>query len=325
MNSKSIWIFVIWATVVMWCAPVFSQTIKDGTGLNSQILWSTPGPGNYAFVQSAEILSHRDVSFSVVADHYRKPLGLEVEDTVYWSVARVSAIDFSWAIGLFDRFQVGMVLPVVVEQSGVGASPLFDDNTPVGHREIGTAAVSDLRLHAKTILYRQFPDGTDRGAGLAIDLGFSIPIGDEDNFSGEHAVIWAPTLLMDFRRRWLSAGTSVGVRLRSGDKPGLADAEVGNQLAHGLGITIHLFDDLLMISGETNLLAEIDKFERMGMELRGALGSRPGETKAVTLWLSGARGLANRDEPLLCVPQMRFTLGISYTPSKKEVETGVMF
>ncbi|MBN2530061.1 MAG: hypothetical protein JXR76_26965 [Deltaproteobacteria bacterium] len=298
------------------------QVPQMGDGLNSQNLWKTPGPSNFSFTQSADILAHRDVSFGVTADYYRKPLGIEIDDRIYWSVSRVTAIDFSFAIGLLDRFQVGVVLPVHIEQAGIGDSPLAPGNINTG---IGAAAVGDMRIHAKTMLYQQNYNREIRGAGLALDMGLSLPVGDEENFAGEKGIIWAPSFIMDFRRQWLSAASSIGVRFRSGEKPGLADSTVGNQMAYGLGLTFHILDDKLLLGGETNLLAELDNFERMGMELRGAIGSKPLASKAITVWLTGAAGLANRDEPLLCVPQMRFTLGLSYTPSAEDGQADLFF
>ena len=316
-----------WVIIVLLAgSAATAQALKDGEGVSSQVLWSTPGPGNFPFVQSAEILDDRALSFSIVANHYRKPLALEIDETVYWSVKRVTAMDFSWAIGFLDRFQLGVVLPVHVEQSGVGASPLnLENGTASSTTQIGTTAIGDMRLHAKTLLAQQYPNSQIRGAGVALDMGLSVPIGDEKNFAGETGIIWAPSVVFDFRRDWLSAGTNVGVRLRSGEKSGLADSEVGNQLTYGLGVTVHLFEEKLLLAGETTLLAEVDEFERMGLELRGAVGTKPEPSKSIAIWLTASAGLANKDEPLLCIPQMRFTLGLSYTPSKKEAEDDLLF
>jgi hypothetical protein len=320
MKFRAVIIACIFGWTMFLCNPGFAQEIKDGTGLNSQILWSTPGPGDSPFIQSAQILAHRNVSFSIIADHYRKPLGIEIGDSVYWSVKRATVLDFSWAIGLMDRFQLGMVLPLHVEQAGKGAAPLESGNAASDDAEIGVTAVNDLRFHAKTILFQQHPHVELRGAGIALDMGLSIPTGDEDNFAGEKGIVWAPTLVMDFRREWLSAGAVVGVRMRSGEKAGLADSEVGNQLSYGLGITFHLFDEKLLLGGETTVLAEMDNFDHVGMELRGVIGSKPADSKAMTIWLTASSGLANQQEPLLCVPQLRFTLGVTYTPVRDDTD-----
>lgn len=320
MNIKTVFVICILGCALFLCHSGLAQTPKDGTGLSSQILWSTPGPGDFPFIQSAPVLPHGNVSFSVVADHYRKPLGIEIGDSVFWSVKRVTVLDFSWAVGLMDRFQLGMVLPIHVEQAGKGAAPLDYANAASDNADIGTTAVNDLRLHAKTLLFQQHPHTELRGAGVSLDMGLSIPIGDEDNFAGEKGIVWAPTLILDFRREWLSAGAVAGVRMRSGKKAGLADSEVGNQLSYGLGITFHLFDEKLLLGGESTVLAELDNLDRVGMELRGAIGTRPSESKAITIWLTASGGLANHREPLLCVPQMRFTLGVTYTPGTDDAD-----
>ncbi|MBN2340665.1 MAG: hypothetical protein JXX29_00815 [Deltaproteobacteria bacterium] len=315
MNTNFKKTFLLVCSLVVLFAGTANAQLEDGEGLNSQILWTTPGPSNFAFVQSADVLANKDVSLSAVGQYYRKPLGLEIGDTVFWSVKRVNVVDFSWAVGLLDRIQLGMVLPVVVEQYGKGAAPLSDSDDTDGKSEIASAAIGDLRFHAKTQFYKQNDCVENRGAGVALDIGLSVPSGDEENFTGEKGIVFAPSLILDFRRTFLSAGTNIGVRLRSGDKAVLADSDVGNQLTYGLATTFHLFDEKLLIGGESTLLAEIDNFNRMGLELRGSIGTKPGASKAVALWLTGSAGIANRDEPLLSVPQMRFTLGLTYTPS----------
>lgn len=314
-TNFAVFVFFLFAmTVTSLALGQTSQggTLQDGEGLNSQVLWKTPGPSNFSFLQSSDVLENRNVSFGAVSQYYRKPLGLEIGGDVSWSVKRVTSLDFSWAVGLIDRIQIGMVLPVVIAQSGVGASPLKLKSVD-NDEKIAGAAVGDLRIHAKIQAYRQYP-GKNRGVGVAMDVALSMPSGDEYNFAGENGVVFAPLLILDFRRHFLSAGTNVGVRLRSGDKAYLADSSVGNQLTYGIGGTLHMFSEKLLVSSEMNLLAEMDDFNRMGLEFRGAIGTISSQIPSLGLWLSGCAGISNKENPVLSVPQMRFTLGLTYQP-----------
>lgn len=324
MNFKRSTIIFCLSTIILSSTFAMAQ-LSNGEGVNSQILWKAPGPSNFAFVESADILGHKDVSLSMIGNYYRKPLGLDIGGNVYWSVKRVSTVDFSWAVGLIDRVQLGMALPVIIEQFGQGAAPLDSSTNTSSDNALATAAVGDMRFYAKTLIYQQKDNMNNRGAGIALNIALSAPSGDENNFAGERGIVFAPNLIFDFKHRLLSAGTNIGARLRSGNKSVLADASIGNQLTYGLATTLHLFKEKLLIGGETTLLAEMDNFDRIGLELRGGIGTKPRETKSVTLWFTGSAGIASKDEPLLAVPQMRFTLGLTYTPSKDEAVDDIFF
>ncbi len=297
-----------------------------GEGVDAQVLQVAPGPSHHATVSSSDVLDHRSVSFGVLAGYHRKPLGLRIGQREYWSVKRVSSVAFSWALGIADRFQVGFVLPVILEQYGQGAAPLIADEDEAHRYYLTSSAVGDLRLHGKVRLLRMNDEQPDeRGLGLALDLAFSTPTGDELNFAGENGVVFAPGLIVDFHRNPFSVSLNTGVRLRSGARPRLADSTVGNQLASAFGMTVHLLKERLLLGAESSLLAELDDFNRMGIEFRGAVGTRPGESKSVTLWLSGGGGMSNRNEPLLSIPQMRFTLGLTYAPGADDTGMDAFF
>ncbi len=287
----------------------------DGTGIDSQILWRTPGTSQFVTVESSDVLGSLHSSFGTSAGYYRNAVGLSVNGKDYWSVESVFGMDFSWAVGFMNVFQVGLVMPVIIHQTGDGSSPIYSDDIEADTRSLGGSAVGDMRLHLKArMLGNNEKNADNRGPGIALDVAFALPTGDEHNFSGSSSVIFAPSIIFDFHKLPFSAGLNIGARLRSGKKAQLADSAVGNQFSAAAGFTIHLLKDNLLLSAETNLLAEMDDFRRMGAELRAAVGSRPGRSKAVTLWLSGSGGVSNRDKPLMSIPRMRFTFGLTYVP-----------
>jgi hypothetical protein len=177
--------------------------------------------------------------------------------------------------------------------------------------------VGDLRFHAKVSLLGRGKLGVikHKKVGLALDIGLSVPSGDEVNYAGENGIVFAPTAVVDFKNRLFYASYNVGVRLRSGDPAVLSDLRVGNQFLNSAAVTLHLLNEFLLLNAEINILEEIDDKTRYGFEFRGSIGTRPGNSHYVTIWLSGGAGFAGKNSPVLSVPQMRFLLGLTYAPS----------
>jgi len=298
-----------------------AQDNATGEGVDSQAVWITPGPSNFPTVQSSDIVGHLGVAFGAVFDHYRKPIGLEITGAdgttdTRWVVEYATTADFSWAFGLADIFQLGLVLPVVIDQGGVGATPFMQVGVDESTYKLAGSALKDLRFHAKGRFLggnAEIPDRRD--FGLALDVGMSVPTGDELNFAGEEGFVFAPDAIVDFHRCKLSAAVNVGARLRT-KKAQLADLVVGHQMTSGVGLTGHYLDRRLLLSAEGNLLVEMDGFDRVGFEYRGGVGYVPDEARAVTLWLSGGSATGTGD--LLGTPQVRILLGITYAPGAGE-------
>ncbi|MBN2801456.1 MAG: hypothetical protein JXR91_00025 [Deltaproteobacteria bacterium] len=308
-------IFLITILIVSFSQFAYAAANNDGTGINSQILWRTPGPSNFVSVESSDVLPPLNVSFGTDVYYMNKIIGLRVNNKDYWTVNHLTGINFDWAVGFMNIFQLGFTIPVTLYQKGEGASPIFIDKSESAAHKLNSSAIGDMRLHFKTrFIGNGAVDVDKRGLGLALDIAFSLPTGDEDNFAGDKNMVFAPALVLDMHHTPFSAGINVGARLRSGEKAQLADSTVGNQLSAAAGLTLHFLDEKILISMESNLLAEMDDFRRMGAELRGALGTRAGSSKSVTIWLSGSAGMSNKDEPLMSVPKMRFSLGLTYVP-----------
>jgi hypothetical protein len=316
---------LIATVIVVGVGPALAQSSDDGEGVDSQVLWTTPGPSNFPTLQSSDIVGHLGVAFGAVFGYYRESLGLVVsapqadgttDETTKWAVENAVTADFMWAFGLADIFQIGLVLPVVLDQSGVGATPFQPQGVDDSSYKLAGSALRDLRFNAKTRFVggnAEIPDR--RGFGLGLDVGVTIPSGDELNFAGENGFVVAPLAIFDYHLCKFSIAANVGARLRT-EKAQLADLVVGHQFVYGLGVTGHYLDRRLLLSAEGAGLVELDGFDRVGFEYRGAVGYMPDDARAVTLWLSGGSSLGTGD--VLGVPQMRLLLGITYAPGPGE-------
>jgi hypothetical protein len=296
----------------------------DGEGIDSQILWPTPGPSNFPTVLSSDIVAHTGVSFSALFGYYRKPLAVEntVADETYWVVKNAFTADFLWAFGIFNIFQVGVVLPVVLDQDGTGAEPFINENVVtdegvLADYTLASSALRDMRFNIKTRFLggnAEMPDR--RGLGLALDLGLAVPTGDELNFAGDEGVVFFPTAVVDFHKCKFSAALNLGARLRFSDAEKLANLGVGHQGTFGLGVTGHYLKRRLLLSAEGTGLVEFDGFDRLGFEYRGGVGWVPDEARAVTLWLAGGSSAGTGD--LLGTPVFRMLVGITYAPGSSD-------
>jgi hypothetical protein len=300
-----------------------SEPLGDGEGVDSQLLWVAPGPSSFPTLASADILGHKGVSFGAVFDYYRRPLALEIGQSdgtsdTKWVVEYAATADFTWAFGIADWVQLGVVLPVVLDQSGVGATPLMPLGVDDSTYKLASSALKDMRFDAKVrFVGGQSKTPETRGFGLALDLAMAVPTGDELNFAGEEGFVFAPNIIVDVRRCPISAALNLGARLRT-EQAKLADLTVGHQATAGLGVTGHLLDRRFLVSAEGALVAEMDGFDRIGFEYRAAVGYIPDQARALTLWISGGSAAGTGD--LLGTPQLRFLIGLTYAPKPDEDE-----
>jgi hypothetical protein len=251
--------------------------------------------------------------------YYRKPLSVENADSgdESWIVENAFTADFMWAFGIVDIFQVGLVLPVVLDQDGVGATPFQPQGAEEADYALASSALRDLRFNVKTRFLggkAEIPDRRD--FGLALDLGLAVPSGDELNFAGDEGVVFFPQAIVDFHRCKFSAALNLGARLRTAEAEKLADLSVGHQGTFGLGVTGHYFKRRLLLSAEGLGVIEFDGFDRVGFEYRGGIGYVPDDARAVTLWIAGGSSAGTGD--LLGTPLFRVLVGLTYAPGSDD-------
>jgi OmpA-OmpF porin, OOP family len=320
MSRRASWLSLVVFAVALAAGGAARAQGGDGEGVDSQLVWASPGPSSFATLQSADILGHKQVSFGAVFDYYRRPLALDISssdgtEATKWVVEYAATADFMWAFGIADWVQLGVILPVVLDQEGVGATPLMPLGADESTYKLAGAALKDLRFDAKVRFVGQKKPPEARGVGLAADLAVSFPTGDELNFAGEKGFVFAPSLVLDYRKTPISVGLNAGARLRT-EEAALADLTVGHQMTAGIGVTGHLLDRRFLLGAEATLVAEMDGFDRLGFEYRGSVGYVPDQARAVTLWLSGGASAGTGD--LLGTPKLRFLLGITYAPQRED-------
>jgi hypothetical protein len=296
-------------------ARVAAQEMGTGEGIDAELLWPSPGPSNFATVSSSDIVAHKDIAFSGLLGYKYRPIGLNTPGKDSWVVRHALSANFMWAFGLMDWVQLGLDLPVVIFQNGDGAQRVRPAGTPIADYALPSSALGDIKLHVKGRMLGGFAELPDRrGLGLALDVGLSLPSGDELAFSGDAGAVLFPNIIVDYHLCKFSAAVNLGGRLRFSDSEPLATSRVGHQGTAGIAITGHYLDRRFLITGEATAIAQLDGFDRMGAEWRGGVGWIPDGPKAVTLWLTGGSSLSKGD--LLGLPAARVLFSLSYSPQR---------
>ncbi len=146
------------------------------------------------------------------------------------------------ALGVLPNLELSLVAPLRLYQSGAGVGAVTAQAAPA----ISQTAIRDPRLG----LGYSLDDALDvRGVGLRLGLDVSMPLGNEQVFSGERSVVALPSATLGFQRSRLKTSASVGLRLRRAIDFG--GVRLGDQafIALGVGLEV-LAPGLLFVSVE---------------------------------------------------------------------------
>ncbi|WP_158617679.1 Ig-like domain-containing protein [Corallococcus sp. CA049B] len=260
-----------------------------------------PGPGAYDVLglNSARVAPHLTWNVGASLNYAHHPLNFydpREETFVYRIVERQVSLDLMGAVSLFDRLEVGLVLPLTVtgsQPAGV-VSEQFADG-------VGTAGLGDLRVVPKLALLNE-------GAlNLAVVAPFTLPTGGGDHFLGAEGLTFQPRVAGEWATPSLRLLANVGVNLRKAQD--LRNLRVGSELAFGVGAEVPITQAL---SAQATLagalgLSESDK-EEFPLELLGAVKYRFAQGFAAHV--GAGPGLTRG----YGTPAFRVLAGLAYTP-----------
>ncbi|MDH5672265.1 MAG: hypothetical protein OEZ06_08955 [Myxococcales bacterium] len=180
----------------------------------------TPGSGNRVL--------------SLISDYARRPLSARLDDGSNRDpIADRVESQFGFEVGVGGRAALGMRWPVIAYQHG--------DLLPEQEWKLQPFALADPELLARLrVLGESANDQTDRrdGPGLALQLGGSLPIGDEDAYAGEGSSVLSAELLADLHVLAAGLGASVGVRHRFVERELAGGRRLGDEMTFGAGVKL---------------------------------------------------------------------------------------
>jgi hypothetical protein len=254
---------------------------------------STPGPGAWN-VGTRFAYSYRSITLRDAGDRvFSVPLAHQL------------AAHYFAALGLGQRFAVGLVLPTVLYQSGDNLQALGDPASLV-HTAFG-----DLGLTAKATL-----PSPGEGIGLGILGRLTLPTGNRSSYLGEGALTGELRLLGELDLQVLVLRATAGATLRAEERS-YVNGVFGHGLPWGLGLGLRPQAFGLDQAGRWEWLAEI----------HGSVGLDPEFAKVAdspVLWGLGARyslgdvslfgGIELPANSAVGVPQIRALAGIGWAP-----------
>jgi outer membrane protein OmpA-like peptidoglycan-associated protein len=124
---------------------------------------------------TADVMPHMDISGLVIFHQLQRPLAVvdEFDDSLIRSlVGNRQQLDLSGAIGILDRFEAGLTLPIIMHQLGEYAGQKLDAPPSAG---IGNAV-----LHMKG----QLLSPADSLVGVAMSMPVTLPTGNSTAYMG---------------------------------------------------------------------------------------------------------------------------------------------
>ncbi|HZI12930.1 MAG TPA: Ig-like domain-containing protein [Myxococcus sp.] len=260
-----------------------------------------PGAGDILGVQSPRVQPHLTWNVGLSVNYADKPLNFlnpRSDEFITALVRSQVGLDLMGAVGLFDRFEVGLVLPVTLQSSE--PAPQVDPSFSQG---VSSGGIGDLRLVPKARLV----DGEDYG--VAVSLPVVLPTAGGSDFLGGSGVSVQPRVVAEYGQR-LRLAANVGLDFRS--KQQLRNLRTGNALAYGVGAELPFTLRGLPLAAEATVvgalgLEEQDTEERP-LELLAALKYR--SVSGLAAHVGAGPGLTRG----YGTPGFRVLAGLSYSP-----------
>lgn len=269
---------------LLWLSPANAQT-EDSTAITAQQYEPGPGANDILGVQSSRLQAHLEWQLGAhlnVADDVLEVRDLSSGDTVDKIIESQTGLDIIGAIGIRDRFEIGLVIPVTPfrthGETTVGSVP----------SDLSVAALGDIRLVPKVAI-----PGLPDSFRVAISLPLILPTGKNTQFYGEGSIGIEPRLLAEYR---LGNGTriagNIGFRLRNEKQ--FVNLVLGNELTYGLGAHVPFKVKNLDLAALATIVGSrvsgADGGEERPLELLVGAEIRP--TDKVVIGLAGGPGLS---------------------------------
>jgi uncharacterized repeat protein (TIGR01451 family)/MYXO-CTERM domain-containing protein len=205
-----------------------AQVVEGGFGVERFQL-ATDGDG-IIDIEAGSVRRHLKLDMGIWLGYANDPLVLQRTDIRREDVGALVADqiggEITAALGLGDRMQIGLAIPLVLLQSdNIGAGSLMP-TAPQSNMDIG-----DIRLIPKVKLMSQGQYAFD----VAVFAALTLPTGSGDGFTGDGGVTFAPALALS--RHWdtgMRAAGNVGWRIR--EQQMTLNLEVNDELFAGVGL-----------------------------------------------------------------------------------------
>ena len=226
---------------------------------------------------------------------------------------RVGA-DFIAQLGLFDRVALSVDAPMVLWQDG--------DAEVDGGPSIQAVAIRDPYLAARVRVLGAANDAPDEhapneGAGLAVQLGATLPVGLERSYAGEGAPQLEAIVLGDFHFLDFGVGGMLGYRHRFAE-PELLGVRFANELFLGLAVqtpTILVQNLSAIVEVRVTTAVDDEIFLDASTSMEGDAGLRWAEGDFAFTWAVGMGWTGG-----VGTPGFRGIFGVEFAPRTHDLD-----
>jgi hypothetical protein len=279
-----------------------------------------PGPKGMLYLESVNSPGHLQFNTAGWLSWAYRPLVVRQQGQIVASlVKQQTALDLAGAVGLGKRLELGLVLPVVLAQSG--------DRTPetdqvLGGSKIPSQAIGDTTLALKATL--RPVDEEFGGFGLALVGRVGVPTGSRTSTLGEGALTSEVRALAELRVLAASLLATTGFKARSEERA-FGGKIWGDEIPWGFGFWIK--PQMLGLDRQGRW--------RVGIETHGMLPAGPDApftSKAqAPVFLAGSARYTIRDLQLLAgleggisqgagAAPLRVVLGANWAPRDHDLD-----
>jgi len=306
------------------------------TCFDADTLWPHAGPAYFNFIGGRTTTPPGTFGLGLFATYLSRPVVLVIPSsdpngTEVVAVDHLSDATLLVSLGLIDRVDASLALPVVAYRTGSGIFSLTSRRA----QSISHAAMRDARAGAGFRLAGcPAAAGCEQPFGMAARLELSLPTGD-DSFAGDRSVVVMPSLSGEWSVAPFVAGAEIGARIR--ETADLAGSRVGPQIMIALGLGADVLERgklglFVEATALPTLVAQHDLALDQATGERIESGSRPllvpGEweaavrstdlfTDGMSLSLGAGTPLLFTGESGITSPRYRVTFSIRYTPRRR--------
>lgn len=211
------------------------------------------------------------------------------------------------AIGFRDRFEINVSLPFAVAQaseSGTAAGIMLNS--------AGLGAVGDARVGGSVLLV-----GRKRGPQLGLAATLAIPIGSENDFTGDGGVGGEVLATAGFPQPRYTILANAGVRFRPGAD--YVSSDQGSELIGRAGVLVPMLNQRLVSSLEFDVMARAtgpDAWDALGSPILALLGARYHFPSGFRVGAGIGAGLTESPGS----PAVRALLTVGYSPEPEPIK-----
>ena len=279
--SELVWYGLAWWVIAMVCGvPTAAMAQTSDGAATSEILLPplqlqrfrpVTGPADLLNLYGSSVPGHLDWDAGFYLDIADAPLQIGTGGTGTSGVG-AETVDYQTTlslmgnIGLYDRFEVGLMVPITVAQASEELQPVLLNSPKFSTDDLPGSAINDTRVTGKVRILDIMEDALGLSAivSLYIPLASNDAFTSDDHFSAE-ALVTADKFVIE---GWgLRIVGNLGYRYRAGGyRVFRALDSISDEVLWGVGASLPLFFDRL------DFLAEID----------GAIGVAPGDSRGLS-------------------------------------------